>query len=145
MGLRLAVAGLSAAVVLAVASPAGARTPAPPTLPAGCVVTSAGLQCPQLPQGCLVTSAGLQCPPRNDVESATDEGTATVTPTATPTPKPRRRVNREQQSSPPAPVATAAAAPAPLPFTGGEALPLAALGALLVGAGLALRRRSAPS
>ena len=85
MHVRFIVAGLTIGLLLGAAASAGAQTPAPPapepSLPGGCVVTSAGLQCPQLPQGCVVTSAGLQCPPGTQVESATDRGTATVTPT----------------------------------------------------------------
>lgn len=153
MRIRFIVAGLTIALLLAVAASAGAQTPpppptgAPPSLPTGCVVTSAGLQCPQLPAGCLVTSAGLQCPPGSGVESET----AASTPTPTPVPaRPRRKVlpahDRGRVAPPAVPTAaTAGARPPVLPFTGGEPLLLAALGGTLVGAGLALRRRRASS
>jgi hypothetical protein len=147
MRLRLAVASLiAAAALVAYSGQASAQDPTPP--PAGCVVTSAGVQCAQLPPGCFFTSAGLQCPPGTNpapapvtTQVALGEEQVSGTPTPTPTPT----------STPPAgnpPGGGENAAPPPstgvpvLAFTGYDAFPFALVGAMLLAAGLLLRRRS---
>jgi hypothetical protein len=123
--------------------PPAPGTTTPSQLPPGCVITSAGLQCPQLPPGCVITSGGLQCPPTGGVQEET--GGSTPTPTPTPTATPGGGVQQESGRSPaPVPVAR------PLPirrlaFTGHSDVAVALLGAALLAGGLALRRRSSSS
>jgi hypothetical protein len=119
---------------------AGAQQPAPtpvPTLPPGCGVTSAGVHCTQLPPGCGVTSSGLRCAPTGAVSPEAETPTPTPSATATPVVQVKTGV-----AAPPPPTVRTTATPArTLPFTGLDPVPIAAAGALLLCAGLALRRR----
>ena len=136
--------------LLALAGAASAQTPeppappptvTPPTLPAGCFVTSAGLQCPQLPAGCVVTSAGLVCPPGTGVAGESATNTTNLSATG----RSLVSLKRRKSSPPPRAVSTGAAPLRELPFTGLEVGHILLLGAALLGAGLVVRRRAAPS
>jgi hypothetical protein len=145
MHIRVAISCALACAVL-VGTPTLARAQEQP-VPPGCVVTSAGLQCPQLPPGCIVTSAGAQCPSLTPAPVPTQAAlgvsvTSTPTPTRTPTPTSTPRKGTEPKPPP-------ASAPPPrnsgvpiLAFTGHDAFPLALVGTALLAAGLLLRRRS---
>ena len=130
-GRRTALAMLTAAALAPVGLAAAQEPgPTPTPIPAGCVVTSAGLTCGEVePTVTAGPSEVPTIPPPKPTVTPKPHPTITVTPTPTSTSTGEvRRITIRR-----------------LAFTGGPALPLALLGVTLLGGGLLLRRSSRAS